>query len=412
MKAILRAGAVFVAAALAPAIALAQTTPTPTPTPTPSTTTNSQSPVAIGPADLQNFSLKGTVTRQADQPPVATPARPQSSPARPPAASSPSRPPQSRTAARTPAPVATAPQPATTSGQSLPSGVTAPSVETQGAPVLQQPAVPSAPTPEPAAGSNPISQLPLWPWLAAAVALALAAGFLLWRRSHRQPVAAAGQYDLLVPIQAEPEQRPLARAPAPAPPVEVPPAPPTPPAGTVTTRVRTGPTGVVASRLRPALELAFHPLRCEVDDDQVRLEFELELFNAGAAPARAIFAEASLLNASSTQDAELAAFFSNAQGRGASVDVIQPMKRMSLRSEVVAPRAAVREYELAGRKAFVPVIAFNALYEWSGGRGQSSAAYLVGRDTQQEKLGPLRLDQGAREFSGLGARPLPSGVRT
>ena len=53
MKAILRAGAVFVAAALAPAIALAQTTPTPTPTPTPSTTTNSQSPVAIGPADLQ-----------------------------------------------------------------------------------------------------------------------------------------------------------------------------------------------------------------------------------------------------------------------------------------------------------------------------------------------------------------------
>ena len=188
------------------------------------------------------------------------------------------------------------------------------------------------------------------------------------------------------------------------------PAPP--PAGTVTSRLRTGPTGVVASRLRPALELAFHPLRCQVDDDQVRLEFELALFTAGAAPARAIFAEASLLNASATQDAELAAFFTNAQGRGASLDVIQPMKRVSFRSEVVAPRSAVREYELAGRKAFVPVIAFNALYEWSGGKGQSSAAYLVGRDTHQDKLGPLRLDQGAREFSGLGARPLPSGVRT
>ena len=172
------------------------------------------------------------------------------------------------------------------------------------------------------------------------------------------------------------------------------------------------PSGIVASRLRPALELAFHPLRCHVDDDQVAIEFELELFNAGTAPARAIFAEASLLNASATQDAELAAFFPNAHGKGEPLDVIPPMKRMSFRSQVVAPRAAVQEYELAGRKAFVPVIAFNALYEWSGGKAQSSAAYLVGRDTQQDKLGPLRLDQGAREFSGLGARPLPSGVRT
>lgn len=168
----------------------------------------------------------------------------------------------------------------------------------------------------------------------------------------------------------------------------------------------------MASNLRPALELGFHPLRCQVDDDQVAIEFELELFNSGAAPARAVFAEASLLNPSATQDSELAAFFANAHGKGEPLDVIPPMKRVSFRSQVVIPRAAVQEYELAGRKAFVPVIAFNALYEWSGGKAQSSAAYLVGRDTQHDKLGPLRLDHGAREFSGLGARPLPSGVRT
>jgi hypothetical protein len=168
----------------------------------------------------------------------------------------------------------------------------------------------------------------------------------------------------------------------------------------------------VASNLRPALELGFHPLRCQVDDDQVAIEFELELFNSGAAPARAVFAEASLLNPSATQDSELAAFFANAHGTGEPLDVIPPMKRVSFRSQVVVPRAAVQEYELAGRKAFVPVIAFNALYEWSGGKAQSSAAYLVGRDTQHDKLGPLRLDQGVREFSALGARPLPSAVRT
>jgi len=88
------------------------------------------------------------------------------------------------------------------------------------------------------------------------------------------------------------------------------------------------------------------------------------------------------------------------------------MKRVSFLREVVAPRAAVQEYELAGRKTFVPVIAFNALYEWSGGKAQSSTAYLVGRETQQDKLGPLRLDQGPREYLGLGARPLPVAVRT
>jgi len=79
---------------------------------------------------------------------------------------------------------------------------------------------------------------------------------------------------------------------------------------------------------------------------------------------------------------------------------------------VLAPREAIREYELAGRKAFVPVIAFNALYEWSGGNGQTSEAYLVGRKTSGDKLGPLRLDAGSREFRSLSARPLPTMVRT
>ena len=152
------------------------------------------------------------------------------------------------------------------------------------------------------------------------------------------------------------------------------------------------------------------PLRCLVDDSQVTIEFEVELFNAGAAPARAVLAEASLLNASATQDQELAAFFANPVGDGERMDAIGPMKRVTLTSRVIAPRSAVQEYELGGRKAFVPVVAFNALYEWSGGKAQSSLAYLVGRETRNDKLGPLSAD--AREIRGLGARPLPLGVRT
>src|SRR4029079_1778555 len=127
----------------------------------------------------------------------------------------------------------------------------------------------------------------------------------------------------------EPEPRPLPRAAAPTP--SAPPLPPKPAA----------PAGIVASRLRPALELGFHPLRCQVDDDQVAIEFELELFNAGTAPARAVLAEASMLNARASQEQDLAAFFGNPNGVGERLAVIQPMKRVSFRSQVVAPRDAV-----------------------------------------------------------------------
>lgn len=154
------------------------------------------------------------------------------------------------------------------------------------------------------------------------------------------------------------------------------------------------------------------PLRCLVEDSQVTIEFEIELFNAGAAPARAVLAEASLMNAGATQDQELITFFANPVGAGERLEAIPPMRRINLTSRVVAPRTAIQEYDVAGRKAFVPVIAFNTLYEWSGGKAQTSAAYLVGRETKGEKLGPLHLDLGARTFTSLGARALPATVRT
>lgn len=396
---------VAAALAVAPTLAIAQAAPT----------TNSTSPDTVGPSELQNFNLKGTVTRQADQPAVTTPARPRARPVTQPTLTTTPPPPRVRTVERAAPPVPTQTQPPSPATQSPAQSIApppAPVVQAPTvAPVTAPPAAQVASPPPPSADPFAIFRgMPLWPWIAAALALALGSGFLLWRRRTPRYAGAGAQFDLLVPVpevQSEPEPRPLPRAPEPQAP-----SPPAP-GGLVTTRLRPAtPTGVVASRLRPALELGFHPLRCQVDDDQVAIEFELELFNAGTAPARAVLAEASLLNAGSTQEQDLAAFFGNPNGVGERLAVIQPMKRVSFKSQVVAPRDAVQEYELAGRKAFVPVIAFNALYEWSGGQAQSSAAYLVGRDTQQDKLGPLRLDQGAREYSGLGARPLPTAVRT
>jgi hypothetical protein len=244
-------------------------------------------------------------------------------------------------------------------------------------------------------------------WLIAALAVIAGAIFLLWYRRPRQAYAGGPQFDLFVP--PEPVPAPVPRAPQPQagptpptlPPIPAPPKP-KPPAA----------SGIVASRLRPSLELEVQPLRCLVNDDEVAIEFEIDLYNAGAAPARAVLAEASLFNPGTMQEQELAAFFAKPVGAGNRIDAIPPMKRITLTSQVVAPRAAIQEFELAGRKSFVPVIAFNALYEWSGGKGQTSASYLVGRETGHEKLGPLHLDSGMREFRAVGARPLPSALRT
>lgn len=159
------------------------------------------------------------------------------------------------------------------------------------------------------------------------------------------------------------------------------------------------------------MEVEFAPSRCVVEDDRVVLEFDVHLLNSGGAPARDVLIEASLFNAGPTQDVDIGNFFANPVARGDRIPVIPPLKRVSINTAVVAPRGQVRVYEMAGRQVFVPLIAFNALYRWSGGEGQTSVSYLVGRDTQGEKMAPFRLDLGARTFAGLGAREHQAGVR-
>ena len=98
-------------------------------------------------------------------------------------------------------------------------------------------------------------------------------------------------------------------------------------------------------------------------------------------------------------------------GEGERIVAIPPLKRVSIRTQVIAARDQIQAYELAGRQVFVPVVAFNTLYSWSGGEGQTSVCYLLGRDTKGEKMAPFRLDLGPRIFRGVAARLLPAGVR-
>ena len=364
---------------------------------------------AVGPRELQNFSLPGTRTRPADPAPTAPgvtapPPRVDNAPAQAPTATATPRRAPTRATTQQSAAIRTAPVETTTPS-------TTPDVaptQAQPAPVaFAPPQLPTTATPPsiaPAtAGPDGLSLLP---WIAAAMALAAGGLFLFWRRHHgREELAGGPQFDMFV----APDPAPAAREP------QLPPIPRAPPVAAPRPQLTPKPAaqaGIVSSRLRPSIEIGIHPLRCLVEDNQVTIEFELELFNSGAAPARAVLAEASLFNAGVTQDEQLARFFANPVGAGSGIDAIAPLKRINLTSKVVAPRDAIQEYELGGRRAFVPVIAFNALYDWSGGKAQTSSAYLVGRETRGDKLGPLHLDDEAkRDVRALAARELPSQLR-
>ena len=379
MRAVLRLGVAIAAAGLmlGQAPALAQSAP--------AATTNTPAADSVGPRELQNFNLQGTVSRPAETAPASrapTTREVVEATAAPASRETATRP--ARTAGTAPAPVESAARQDEQPSAALPF---TPTVTAAPAAPASLPTVPV----EPPANLAPEESLPLWPWLLAALALGAGGAFLLWRRNSREAFAGGPRVDEFV----APEPAPQPRAPAP-------PAAPAPPPQS---------TGFVSSRMRPQIEIGFQPLRCIVEEQGVTFEFELELFNSGNAPARDILIEANAFNASPTQDEDIRAFFGN-RGQGERVPVILPLQRISIRPQFGMSLEQIRVLEAGGRRVFVPLIAFNAVYGWGGGVGQTAAAYLLGRDTKGEKLAPFRLDLGPRVFRGLGARLLPVSVRS
>jgi len=397
-------GLVASAAALAtaPAPLLAQNTAEPS------------SPVAIGPAPLSDFNLKGTVTRRAE-PEATPPARPVTQQAPPAAqraeprqqapATAQSAPVQPQALADRPRPApaqAVIPAPAASLSFELP-----PVGPADGVPVTQPVATPgfaplpsSNPSPAPAAGVA-LGEGPPIPWILAALLLALGGGYYFWRQRSR-PAYAGADLDLVSPRAAAPTPQPR---PAPTPPAPAPAPEPlqrtSPPAG----------GGIVSTRLRPWIDISFAPLRFILTDDAASLEFEVSVQNSGGAVARDVRVEAAMFTASPTQDQEIEAFFAHPQNVGDPIETVAPLKRMTFTNSVALRRDQLKLFQVDGKLMFVPVIGFTALYRSSGGDAQTSVSHIVGRDTGGEKLGPLRADLGPRVFRTLGARQHNIGVR-
>ena len=438
-------------AALMPVAASGQATPA---------TNNSAD--AIGPAQLRNFSLGGKPTVQVPAqdvppdliPPRAVPGRPVRSEPRvtrelPPAPSG--------TAMRTAAPATASnptPQIAVPIAQAPPT--TAPTrVDTPAASEVTVPLPPAnplsaRPTPANEADIPRISSQPLGAGaplqqdgedagdstLAWIIALLLAGGaavaFLFRSRWREQPVAAQGPIPL--PRELEPRSFPPAPPPIPVPAPAPQPAPlvRAPITGGITIKrpdafapaqpapqppARTG--GIVSTRLRPWLEIEFEPTRAVIDEARASVEFDVIVTNSGNAPARNVLVEACMINAGPEQDAELRRFFEATVGAGDRMAVVAPLARIALKSVVSLPLDQVRAYEVNGRRLFVPLVAFNALYEWGSSEGQTSASFILGRATSSSdgegegdsRMAPLRLDWGPRIFGGLEGRRHPLNMR-
>jgi hypothetical protein len=375
----------------------------------------------IGPSELRDFSLGNPATRSAPtiapRPPSTT--LPQTNPRQPSATPSGQLPPANRPApsgqpgtASAPATVqpqpqprpqaaapSAAPDPSSSVTFDLPSSdspAAAPDVDSATSSTLgSQPGL--VPVTPPESASIPLnSGPPMWPWLLAA--LLAGVGALYYGKRQRLRRATAG--DAMPFDSPQPAPEPLERAAPPAPrparPVAAPPQEPP-----ISSRI---PGMIVSTRLRPQLDIQFIPERLIVDPERTIVRFAAMLLNSGNAPALDILVEAAMFNAGPSQDDEIGAFFAHPRGLGDRVPQLLPLNNMTFRSEVVLPTSGLRLFEIEGRKLFVPLVAFNALYRWGGKDAQTSESFVVGIDTQSEKMGPFRIDSAPRQFRNVAAR--------
>ena len=372
----------------------------------------------IGPGELSNFTLNGTVTSPANRPPAAQPAPPAARPE----AVAPTI--SNRPAAPTTAgpPAGARPNPADSDLFRRPP--TLPDASAANAVI----AIPPLVSDDRPAVVPALEGISLLPWIIALLALAGAGVMFFGRLRRQQRYAAAGNASIDI-TRSEPAPAPVASprtAPSPAPtggarrplPTTLMPPQPAPPpvqpraAG----QARPDPLipgGIVATSMRPWIDVELTPDRALLDEAGVAIAFELTLFNSGNAAARDVIIEARLLNAGASQDVEMSAFFTASGAPGDPIPQIAPYARIPLRSAVRLTRAEIREYDIEGRKLFMPLLAISVRYRWSSGDGHSAAGFLVGQGKAgQEKLAPLRLDRGARSWKGLGARRYEKGLRS
>lgn len=266
----------------------------------------------------------------------------------------------------------------------------------QAAPAPSENAVASAPTAEQSA--EPERDANHWPWIAAAILLAAGlAAFLLTRKrkAAREAVDAAPVAAPNIPVAKPPVRPPASPAPKPQP-EPVAPAP------------------AAIDTDRPWLDMQLEIAQARFSLVGVTISYSLILHNRGERPAQDVFVRGVLGNAGPQQQAVLDAFFTGQIGMPIhSAVAIAPSETQRLSGELRLSPEEIAPVQMGERNLLIPIAAFDAAYRWGmeeaadpHGHGRTARAFIVGQDQEPpaDRLAPLRVDQGFRQYRRPAAR--------
>lgn len=236
-----------------------------------------------------------------------------------------------------------------------------------------------APAPPPATRAAASAAMP-WGWIAAAAALLamLVAALILRRRSRAVDEAVAEE------------------PPSPAPVVPPSPAPAPPP-----------PPSAKAENARARLDCALEVDAARYSLMGATISYRIAVHNRGEQPAEDILIRALLTNAGTAEQATLDAFLDQSLGSPAHIIVaLAPGENRWLSGELRLSPDEIAPLLVGDRALLVPLALFDLHYRWSDGEGRLARSFLVGQAPAQagDRLAPLRIDTGHRQFRNPAAR--------
>jgi MYXO-CTERM domain-containing protein len=344
-------------------------------------------------------------------PPATVQPTPQASRPRP--APTPAQSPSTRPADRvTPAPTTRTPAAAPPSGNAPDAvGEDEPANSAIPATPLPQPVAPPAAnaidSPEPAATPAPAAtdEGSTLPWIiGGAVALiALAAAFLLRRRRSAASSADEAAAPAIPPRTPAPVAKPAKATPDLAP----------EPTATLHTPV----AAPAATTDRPWIDMDMAVAQARYSLMGVTINYALILHNRGDRPAQDILVRGMIGNGSAQQQAVLQGFFTGQDGLPLHSAVsIAPGETIQLVGELRLSPDQIVPVDMGQRSLLIPLAAFDSSYRWGAddgdpmgqpeGQGRTARAFIVGQEQEPpaDRLAPLRLDQGPRQYRRPAAR--------
>lgn len=347
-------------------------------------------PVVVPPAVTPTV-VTPTVTRPAATvQPMPRPDRPRPAPAPSPAEPRPNRPVERATPP--PAPATSPPVAAEPAVDSEAANATMPAASQPLPPPVADATNASEPVSPPApATADEDGSLP-WIIGGAVALIALAAAFFLRRRRSVRP-----------PVKLP------ATVPAPAPSR----AADTPPAPDPSASLHAPATAPAATAGRPWIDMDMAVAQARYSLMGVTIAYRLILHNRGDRPAQDVLVRGMLGNGGARQQAVLQGFFTGQDGLPIHNAVsIAPGETVQMTGELRLTPDQIVPVDMGQRSLLIPLAAFDAAYRWGAedgdliGQGRTARAFIVGQEQEPpaDRLAPLRLDQGPRQYRRPAAR--------